>query len=173
MSARESDTALELLIDSVSRAIDKEKNYLSEHKLKIKQIDLQVQTKTEYEANGGFKIDLVIALIKVNTGDTFKAKEGTTQTMSLSLTPKPEAVQKVEIDLDTTTNELIGGIEAISEAVAESASLMPSFYLNEAKVELNFDLIKDAEGNISFVVVAGGSVSKDKSNTITITLIPE
>lgn len=151
---------LQLLMDSVSHVIDETKDTLAMHKLKIKQVDLKVQTKTEEAVDAGVSFNIV-----VGTGNV---KKGKTQTLSLSLVPTPHDIMWG--GMVDPTKDLIKGIEAISKAVGRVASLVSGFQLNEAKVELAFELLKDASGNISFVIVAGGSVSKDNINVITIIL---
>lgn len=160
MNAEMNADPLQLLMDSVGHVIDETKNTLAMHKLKIKQVDLKVQTKAEEAVDAGVSFNIVVV--------TGKAKKGKTQTLSLSLVPTPHDVMwGGKFD---PTKDLIIGIEAISKAVGRVASLVSGFQLNEAKVELAFELQKDAKGNISFAVVAGGNVSKDKINVITITL---
>jgi galactitol-specific phosphotransferase system IIC component len=125
-------------------------------------VDLRVQTRAVKAVNGGFNLELVVGF-KIDGA----VQEEKAQTLTLSLVP--DTILKLG---PIPTNKLIDGIEAISEAVAKAANKLPGFHLNNARVELDFALQKDGSGNISFVVEAGGSVSKDNSNAIAITLVP-
>jgi hypothetical protein len=151
------------LIGSVSQAIDNTESELHKKGLQVQQVELKVQTKTEYDATVGFSLDLVIGFLTGTFGDTVSIKQDKTQTLNLTL-KRGEVSRSAPIP----SNDLIKGIEAISQAAA-SASL-PGFVLKEAKVELDFELQIDNNGNISFVIVATGSASKDNINSITITL---
>jgi hypothetical protein len=166
-----STNQLQPLMENVGQAIDKANSTLDKADLKIKQVDLQVKTTATYDEKGGINFDPLIGSVDVDGNIEFK--QTNTQTMNLTLIPVPPDHKLVAF---APVKIIDGDIDAISQAVmdVEQGKLMPGFKVSEAKVTVDFCLTADPSGNIKIVVVQfGGGVSKDNSNTATITIIPK
>jgi hypothetical protein len=166
-----SPNPFQLLMENVGQAINKTNSTLDKAGLKIKQVDLQVKTTASYDEKGGINFDPLIG--SVNVDGNIEFKQTNTQTMNLSLVPAPPDHKLVAFD---PVKIIDGDIDAISQAVleVEQGKLMSGFKVSEAKVTVDFCLASDPSGSIKIVVVQfGGGVSKDNSNTATITIIPK
>jgi len=129
-------------------------------RLTLKAADLKLNIAVTKDVGGDFKFKLFghdfgggVDLTKVDT-----------QTITLSLTPDASAAMAFGVE-DVQTR-LVNAMRAIRDSVARAAISEPRFSLDDATVELNFEVDKD--GKISFIVTGEGK--KTNAQTITLTL---
>jgi hypothetical protein len=152
---------IDLIVDQVKKAIlEVDKDAPSEGPaLTIKEADLTlslVRTK-----KGG--VDAGFKLFGHDLGFTADRTKADTHTIDIKLKPSADVMELGHVDVQQT---LVDAMRAIRDSVAKAAQSEPRFALDEASVELNFQV--DDNGTISFVFVGEGKWSN--AQTVKLTL---
>jgi Trypsin-co-occurring domain 2 len=112
--------------------------------LSITSADLTLNAVVTKDVGGNLKFKL----FGHDFGAGVDLSKADTQTIELKLTPVPD--EAVVFGIEEVSTKLVNAMRAIRASVAKAAASPPRFDLDEASIELNFQIDKD--GTIDFIL---------------------
>jgi Trypsin-co-occurring domain 2 len=144
------------LVGELKTAIQQVQGALEANGLRIAEAELKLKVAAVSSGSVGFSFDIVPIELSA------KYERSGTQTITLSLVPKPADVELFA----SVAEELKSAIVAISNAVGKATASPPIFDLQKAEVELEVAVTK--EGGVKLFV--GGSGSGENAHSMKLTL---
>lgn len=166
VNAQRETSALSKEIDTIVAQVKKaiievEKDAPSEGpQLQIKAAELTLNAVVTKDLGGDFSFKI----FGHEFGGGVDLTKADTQTIKLKLTP--DLSEAMEFGTEDVSARLVEAMRSIRDSVARAADEEPRFALEEASVELNFQVDKD--GKISFIIAGEGK--KTNAQTIALTL---
>jgi hypothetical protein len=128
--------------------------------LTIKEADLTLNAINT--GKGG--VDAGFKIFGHDLGFTADRTKAETHTIELKL--KPSAEDAMAFGTEDVQAELVNAMRAIRDSVANASASEPRFALDEASVELNFQV--DDDGTIKFILVGEGKRSNVQTVKLTL-----
>jgi Trypsin-co-occurring domain 2 len=128
----------------------------------VTKADLTLQAIVEKQFGGDFKFKI----FGHDLGTSFGLTKADTHTINIDL--EPTAAEIAAFEPHGIADDLVEAMRAIRDSVAHAEANEPRFKLDEATVELNFEV--DKYGTINFVVTGGRKTAN--THTIKLTLGP-
>jgi hypothetical protein len=152
---------IDLIVDQVKKAITEvDKDTPPEGPaLTIKDADLTLSLV--HTGKGG--VDAGFKIFGHDLGFTADRTKADTHTIDLKLKPSADVMELGHQDVQQS---LVDAMRAIRDSVARAAASEPRFALDEASVELNFQV--DDDGTFSFIVVGEGKRSNVQTVKLTL-----
>jgi hypothetical protein len=152
---------IDLVVDQVKKAIlEVDKDTPSDGTaLMIKEADLTLSMARTKKAG----VDTGFKIFGLDLGVTADRTKADTHTIDLKLKPSADVM---ELGREDVQQILVDAMRAIRDSVARAAESEPRFALDEASVDLNFQV--DDDGTISFIFAGEGK--KSNVHTVKLTL---